>query len=590
MKRFILTTISFLTGIICLCAQPGTFKSGPVLDNPYGICSHISMESRDFRYCEANMDVMERLGIGNVRTDFDTYADFAEFNRHLSIYERVVERCRDRNLSILPIVTCHKSYSRWLKDVGTMKERFPDIRFWEVINEPDIQYALSGYPDAGEYATMFWKASRVLRRAGRSKVLTGGFADVGCEYFRNYLDKAGKGSFDILNIHIYTGRGVVPESVIPMFDALKSDMSARGLDCPVWLTETGYSTVGYGSGEEDFLNYVVPSALVRLGMKVENTPVAVIYDAEKGYYVPSDCLSAERYKDVRYVSLEGLASLNPKDVPVLIPSLDEAFPMQYAEALLSYVRRGGTVVLSGGAPLFYDYRLDEGKGKREAVGDRYYKLFHIGVLFPWTLQARQKKVPADSRYLTVENLKGKDELVCLKTDGRGVTAGLYRFNSELKGNVIANSNIAERGVSLRAQAERLPRMFLIAFSYGMEKVFWYHLRSFEYAPDDFESHFGIVHRDFTPKPSYNTYATLVKMCPDRSTRPELTVSDEGLYVCRWTKPDGKEVTAVWTPGREMAYEPVFARSAEYYDAYGRSISGTELKAGPSIIYIETSVK
>lgn len=95
------------------------------------------------------------------------------------------------------------------------------------------------------------------------------------------------------------------------------------------------------------------------------------------------------------------------------------------------------------------------------------------------------------------------------------------------------------------QARRIARIFLISYAYGIDKVLWYNLKSRE--KDDFynEDHFGLLHKDLTPKPAFQAYKTLVAMCPSGSTRPTLEVRGK-TYLSSWCRPDGKNVWAVWS--------------------------------------------
>ena len=94
------------------------------------------------------------------------------------------------------------------------------------------------------------------------------------------------------------------------------------------------------------------------------------------------------------------------------------------------------------------------------------------------------------------------------------------------------------------QAKRLPRVFLISFASGIEKVFWYKSRAAERS-DQFEEHFGLWHKDYTPKPAFYAYKTLTRMCPSKSTRPQIQRKGN-VYIATWKQPNGKKVSAIWT--------------------------------------------
>lgn len=94
------------------------------------------------------------------------------------------------------------------------------------------------------------------------------------------------------------------------------------------------------------------------------------------------------------------------------------------------------------------------------------------------------------------------------------------------------------------QARRLPRLFLISFACGVEKVFWYKSRSRELSEGP-EDNYGLWHKDYTPKPAYYAYKTLTQMCPSKSTRPQIQRKGN-VYIATWKQPNGKKVSAIWT--------------------------------------------
>ena len=563
------------------------FKCSETLDNPYGICSHISRVGWDYEYCDGDIAVIKKLGIGNVRTDFD----FAEGKDRISgpfkVWDLITRKCNDAGIEILPIITQPVNKTRlddWKSDISGIVSRYRGMRYWEIINEPDIAYKNAKWPSAGEYAELLDKAySSVKRSNSKATVLSGGFGQSQDDYFPAVIER--KPKFDVLNIHYYDTKQA-PETFWNYLKFIGGEMASNGISCPVWLTETGYSTVGYGFGQEDFFNATLPKALSKLGCRASVVKVAVVSDIRRGFIVPGDVLDENVFKNVTYITLDEIEGLNPAKVPVLIPTLDESFPMEFIRPLLDYVRKGGTIVLHGGAPLFYD-RLLDGTGRNVAVGDKYLADFHLAVQFPWQVSAKLKGVPENSRYLLQSKLSGRDSLIplTLSEDGKNVVSGIYRLNSSLKGNIIVNADVDERGVCYKAQAERLPRMFLISFAAGMEKVFWYHLRSFEKDMKDFESHLGIVHRDFTAKPAYYSYKTLVQMCPDRSTRPKLDISEDGVFEAKWRRPDGAGVTAVWTCGKKVPCDYSLNRNTLAYDAYGKPVTTKRITASSNITYI-----
>jgi hypothetical protein len=113
------------------------------------------------------------------------------------------------------------------------------IRHWEIVNEPDGDWAFEGTPE--QYAAMLSAAyDGIKARAPEAKVLLGGlmrphepgwlervFATPGADAIHK---------FDIANIHL---RGPV-DAVVRRYGEFRSWLAARGFSGPLWVTEHGY--------------------------------------------------------------------------------------------------------------------------------------------------------------------------------------------------------------------------------------------------------------------------------------------------------------------------------------------------------------
>ena len=135
------------------------------------------------------------------------------------------------------------------------------------------------------------------------------------------------------------------------------------------------------------------------------------------------------------------------------------------------------------------------------------------------------------------------------------------------------------------QARRLPRIFLISFAFGIDKVFWYKSRAREINPTDYEDYFGLWHNNYIPKPAFYAYQTLTKMCPDRSVRPILRRYGN-VYFAHWKRPDGKTTYALWTSRERINVDLKLKGNYACYDIYGNKVSLTrqEIEVSPSILY------
>lgn len=135
------------------------------------------------------------------------------------------------------------------------------------------------------------------------------------------------------------------------------------------------------------------------------------------------------------------------------------------------------------------------------------------------------------------------------------------------------------------QACRLPRTYIISFSYGVDKVFTYNFRSKEINRYYAEDNFGILHADLSPKHVYYAYQTLTKMCPSKSSRPNL-IRQGNVYIAHWIRPDGKKTYALWTSRECVNVDLKWKGNYVCCDIYGNKVSLTRqnIEVSPSILY------
>jgi len=110
-------------------------------------------------------------------------------------------------------------------------------------------------------------------------------------------------------------------------------------------------------------------------------------------------------------------------------------------------------------------------------------------------------------------------------------------------------------------------IYLIAMAHGVEKVFWYNLRSREDDPNYSEDCFGLTHQDLTAKPSLKAYRTLTALCPEGSTRPTLRIS-RGVWHSHWITPTGRSVHALWSPLGKQEIKVRVTSSTRFFSHLG----------------------
>lgn len=604
-------------GLVGFAASPGT------TDSPYGACAHLNRW--EFPEMKQELRMMKEAGIGLDRTDLDwaqVEPDKGKWN--FSRWDAVLDAAEQNGITILPILagiqpkwgsplTAHMD--EWKNYITTVVNRYKGrIGYWEVVNEPD----LAEFSDGHARYTKFLKESYdCIKAADPDAIVTnGGLADM--SKVPEFLKLAPKDSFDVLNVHRYYWQDYPEGELQLLLRNIKTAMKENGhADKPLWLTEIGYSTAPAPD-----LTEILGYALKKIKLDDPSLPVVLIDDPD--YLYSTECVNLDlgsffsEKRTFHRIALKELAKLNPKKYPLLLLPMNEGYPSAFHEPLVNYLKKGGTVIFPGGGIPFYfnRVRLPDGSIENQGASDKIHRDLHIGWDAWWMNPQAPKSTTvvepaADvkgislpekgvSRYLSDKNLKPGDELIPIVTafskdrSWSAPAAAIYRFNSDLKGNLIAFTWMdCSHRTSLEWQGRLLPRIYLLAFSAGVDKVFTYSFRSMEqFFPTGREGHFGLLRIDLTPKPAYTAYATLIRMRPAGSRQTGFTTAN-GIYTASWQKPDGTPVTAVWTVAHpKLVTLKTTGKLLSACDHLGKSSSpeivpdGIRLTAGPGITYLE----
>lgn len=594
----------------------GTVSAG-VLDEPYGICSHVSRRDWDFPFARQEFALMNRTGIRWVRSDYDWARvepqpgkwDFS----HLDQLQAEADRA---GIHILPILAydvkwatpAWKHPDAWGEYVRRLVTRYgKKLRCWEVWNE---QNSVGFWKDAvnGEnYVKLLRRTWQEIKKIDPElQVVYGGTAGVPFEFIGETLRAGAANWFDAMNIHPYHRNGT-PENLIPQLKELRALMTQYGAgNKPIWISEVGWSTAETPTIHQA----AIPAALQRAGIDAGRTAAAVIDDPENGFSNTAK-FSVGRdfpmFREIVKVKLAELKGLDIRRTPVLLV-LGESFPAAQIDDLIDFVRRGGTLLCANGLPFYLELNSD-GRGNMVTtpVGSRYMKKFHLGWETWWVDETVPRSIkgvgPAAGfrfegeprlvvqRFLNGDNLLPGDEFIpvvqAANANYRGTVVGLYRMNSDLKGNIIVCTPSTEFRISEELQAELLPRTYLIALAHGVQRIFWYNLRAQEREPMEREDHYGIVRRDLSPKPARQAYRTLTGLCPSGSTRPELSVKGK-VYFASWRKPDGVRVWALWSvEPQEPLPLKITGRIAEVRNHLGEKclFSSGRINVGSAVFYL-----
>lgn len=621
MRALIATIMTLLLFQLEIAGQV-LFPCTQTLQNPYGICSHVTRKGWDYEIRDQEMDMLQEARVGWIRSDLDFGTSFSsptDFSPE--IFENVLNSADKKDLQLLGILTWLGKYP-WDDDnyqsyVDTLAFRFNGrIRYWEMLNEVNLMKGIENLPE--KYVKSLKVVHERLKdRSPQNQVVLSGLAEMQSNFFEELCKLGAQDYYDVMNFHSYFS----PEELIPCFEKIARLMEHYDFRKHVWLTECGMSTNLDSETSEGFYTDFLPAALKRINIKESSVTVGYLQDRATGYRTLNEA-QVEGYlkpmaKRVMSIDFQHLRGLHPSRVPVLIATTDEYFPLDYFPLLVDYVRRGGTIVLAGGMPFYYNSSLPSRTWfEKHMLRTKLYPILHMSPLnnrydpvsfeymsdtppysdrcadadfeYEWAVNADH---PA--RYLSDEALHPGDSLITLISAGtermRGTVAGIYKLNSdELTGNIVFQTRMYCHPIPDKEeeQARRIARIYLIAFAYGIDRVFWYNFRSRESDLYEREDCYGLIHADFTEKPSMQAYRTLTRFCPDGSLRPTLKCNDN-IFRAQWVTPDKRIVRAIWSPYQNMNFTYKIPPKATVYNHLGQVVHCTDnkLKLSDAVLFV-----
>ena len=593
--------------------------------SPYGVCAHLA-RGGEFKTQTAELGLMKQAGIAWARSDFDwsgvqPNADTWRFD-HL---DTVLSNAEAAGVQMLPILDynvafahpAHQHLNRWETYVRTLVERYHTrLPVWEVWNEQN----LDGFwkkPSMDDYLPLLKKTYETVKSVDpKLTVAVGGFAGVPTNFIDRLYQLGGAKYFDVMNVHPY-GHPSEPEAYLEkQLTGLKETMAKYGDAAkPVWFTEIGWPTQK---------QLATAPGLIKAGLKAAKPDkkgawrIAVLDDPafSSDHSAPSDTILAAELPanaHVQRLSVDALyATIDAYDVDAVILPFNETFPADGFDKLVNYVRRGGILIECGGMPIWNPMTRDaDGKWmKSKQYGEPFRDQLRIGVEAWWykkgvipeempvrfTGPAKEVPQPAKGfvaeRFLVPNKFKEGDRFIPLLTGEcngyTGTAAAVYAFNSDLKGAVIVSALFekGQRGSSEVKQAKMLTRSQLIALQLGVERLFWYEFQAPEVDDLDQESHFGVLHKDLSPKPAYLAYKTLAALRPAGSTtvteRPWKS-ADGSLYHPQWRLPDGRSAGAVWAYEKAGLYKLTFSAKDVALTSHTGATVGTQWDGNTCIL-------
>ncbi|MDO4570273.1 MAG: beta-galactosidase [Planctomycetia bacterium] len=628
--KIVLTLALLLHG-----AHVGAAKIEPS-PSPYGTCAHLA-GGMEYDAMPQNLVAMRNAGIRWARADFS----WSSVERKKGVWtfdhlDTLLDNAEKHGITILPILDYHVEWARpaykhpkeWREYVRRLVERYKDrIQYWEVWNEQNLKGFWGDEPKPEDYVPLLKLTYETIKSIDPNlKVVYGGLAGVPFEYLEKTLQNGAGKYFDVMNIHPYRG-GMITQKYVDNFvgdiQKVRDLLEKYGVgEKPIWITEMGWATPPtYG-------HFPCTKKVVQAGLDIVypegfEGKAAFLVDPnyEPSWSITPEACAALLPEGVEweFVKLAELSTLEPAKHPVLILPPGEFFPLHFMSNIQKYVKKGGFLILTGGVPIYYDVEQDENGVWRRPAQSRHIGAhaadLRISWFAWWTRQGTPETaalapavgqkgvegIPSNfqgTRFFDAARLKEGDRLIPIlngvSSDFSAPVACVYEFNSDYRGAILASSIMGEGVMHTNRclpenQGIFLAQAILLALSNGVERYFVYEFQAVERDDVDPEHHFGITHRDLSPKTGYLAYKTLTTMRPEGSSSfaHKGGAKVENLCVFSWTRPDGKIAYALWSPGSHSNQKVrISGTNVQAFDLYGESIDIEKtLDVTPKIIYI-----
>ena len=551
-----------------LVTRHSSLVTGADAVSPYGICAHLPRHDSDFRNEECRS--IAALGASTVRFGVswrkmqkspDAPPDFSQL-------DAIVAEAETHRLRILPILYWPPKWAQPIYEhldqyatfietvVSHYGEHFPAIEIW---NEENLKGFWGEDPNPSNYVAVLRAAYEAAKRANAQctmqnaqctmhnaqcggggviapTVYIGGTAGVPLDFIEKIYQNGGGAFFDAMNVHPYSHPYAPEGDLDRKLENLRALMTKYGdAEKPIVITEHGWPTHDAS---------VKGAAIIRAGLAIarpEQKTWRVLYAATApGIDGGPPCEIAAAIEQIlpHGSSCEACFGarlrerLGAGDVDAIIYPFDSSFPEDTFDEVCAFVKAGGVLVDTGGAPIWWRCReVEPGRFERIAQDngpnplrkrlrvdvDAWWlnpALPQEGRAFP-TAAAKAAGFKGDPagervyRFQTPRLLKEGDEFIPLlvletsasktkeegqrtKDEGdssfvsrhpsldKAVAASVVRFNSDFKGAIVISSE-KTRGQAASNnevnQARYLARAMAIAFAEGVERYFWYEYRA-----------------------------------------------------------------------------------------------------------------
>ena len=538
----------------------------------FGTVAHFSRWQ--YRSLDTDLHYASKNGFEVIGINMDWQTLYAPDKKTLDfkMYDNIINTAKKYNVGISVDISPHpKGDDVYLQELPKLVKHFKGrIHDWRIFGEVNAPAQWGSVFDPKRYGYLLRESCKIIRANDPStKITCAGLAESGNPW--QFLDKAftvdTEKDFDILEIHYYPVSVPEEERYFSGVAEMKEFIKKHKLEKKTLrLGETGYNTVA----DNPTTSRIIEEGLKYLKINPKTARYAIIDDPSYKYRsvwtrgsLQGMINSAPEHRLTKF-TFDGLKSLTAKWCQVLVLAPNQQFPSKYKDALVKYLNSGGIIVSAGGYPLGNDIIKNGDEIKIDTKLSKLPRQLHYLIGPHVAGYVSCEKVEATEgfeqirpeghyrfKYIDTRLLKDNDKFIPIAygtcKDMRQPIAGILSYGSELKGHFIIVAPYFDRhSNNFTQQAKLTTRSIITCYALGFDDVFLYMLRDHIY-PSVGSHYYGLLTRDYAAKPALEATRFLsCEMFPKGSSRPKLKIKNQ-RYIATWTRPDGKVVSAVWSP-------------------------------------------
>jgi hypothetical protein len=275
----VVTFITLFALVIGLVSQASHVQSAPQAEpasnTPFGVNSHLASRYGNYELLDEPLERLVATDTGWVREEF--VWSLVDENRtgdyDWGFLDKVVNDLTAQGVNIIGLLNDTPGNpppdpQQFAAFASAAVARYPQIRHWQVWNEPENPTYWSPR-DPAAYTRLLQTVYPAIKNANPdAQVVLGGIVPYDLRYFREILDLGAWDFFDVVAVHPYLDPAMPESGQIGRMgiNSVESLVDARG-GKPIWATEFGWATgpssrAPSGVSEDDQASLLVRSMVL----------------------------------------------------------------------------------------------------------------------------------------------------------------------------------------------------------------------------------------------------------------------------------------------------------------------------------------